>query len=101
MSKVAAIVKLTAALGKGAELAKGMEFALENVKTEAGTLVYILHADAANADVLWMYELYDNQDSMNAHLGSAWFAELGPKVGHLFAGAPEFHSVTPIGGKGL
>jgi len=101
MSKVVAIVKMPAAPGKGAELAKAMEFALENVKNESGTRYYIIHQDAANADDLWMYEMYDSQADLDAHMGSAWFKELGPKVGHLFAGAPEFHTMTPLGGKGL
>jgi quinol monooxygenase YgiN len=101
MSKVVAIVKLPAAPGKGKDLAEAMNFALENVKNEAGTRMYILHVDAANADILWMYEMYDSQADMDAHMGSDWFKELGPKVGGFFGGAPEFFAMTPLGGKGL
>lgn len=101
MSKVVALVKLPAAPGKGKELAEAMNFALENVKNEAGTRMYILHADAANEDILWMYEMYDSQADMDAHMGSEWFKELGPKVGGFVGGAPEFHLMTPLGGKGL
>ena len=58
MSQVVAVVKLPAAPGKGKELAEAMKFALENVKSEEATRLYILHVDMANEDVLWMYELY-------------------------------------------
>ena len=101
MSKVVALVKLPAAPGKGKELAKAMDFALENVKDETGCRYYIIHADASNEDVLWMYEMYDSQADMDAHMSSDWFKELGPKVGGLFGGAPEFHMLTPLGGKGF
>ena len=101
MSKVVAIVKMPAAPGKGKELAAAMDFALENVKAESGTRYYIIHAEAGNDDVLWMYEMYDSQADMDAHMSSEWFKQLGPKVGGLFGGAPEFHVMTPWGGKGL
>jgi quinol monooxygenase YgiN len=101
MSKVVAIVKMPAAPGKGKELAAAMDFALENVKAESGTRYYIIHAEAGNDDVLWMYEMYDSQADMDAHMSSEWFKQLGPKVGGLFGGAPEFHVMTPLGGKGL
>ncbi len=101
MSKVVVIVKMPAAPGKGKELAAAMDFALENVKAESGTRYYILHSEAGNDDVLWMYEMYDSQADMDAHMSSEWFKQLGPKVGGLFGGAPEFHVMTPLGGKGL
>ena len=101
MSKVVAIVKMPAAPGKGKELAAAMDFALENVKAESGTRYYIIHAEAGNDDVLWMYEMYDSQADMDAHMSSEWFKQLGPKAGGLFGGAPEFHVMTPLGGKGL
>lgn len=101
MSKVVAIVKLAAAPGKGKELAAAMDFALENVKAESGTRFYILHAEVGNEDSLWLYEMYDSQADMDAHLGSEWFKQLGGKMGGLLGGAPEFHVATPLGGKGL
>ena len=81
MSKVVAIVKLAAAPGKGKELAAAMDFALENVKAESGTRYYILHAEVGNEDSLWLYEMYDSQADMDAHLGSEWFKQLGGKMG--------------------
>jgi quinol monooxygenase YgiN len=101
MSQVVAIVKMPAAPGKGKELAEAMNFALENVKSEAGTRYYIIHADVADSDVLWMYEMYETQADMDPHMGSDWFKQLGPMIGGLFGGAPEFHVMTPLGGKGF
>jgi quinol monooxygenase YgiN len=101
MSKVAVAVKMPAAAGKGNELAAAMQFALDNVLHESGTRYYILHADASDPDTLWMYEMYDSQADLDAHMGSDWFKELAGKIGPLFGGAPEFHMLRPLGGKGI
>jgi quinol monooxygenase YgiN len=48
-----------------------------------------------------MYEMYDSQADLDAHMGAEWFKQLGPKIAPLFGGAPEFHFLRPIAGKGL
>ena len=57
MSKVSAIVKLTAQPGKRDELAAAFKVMLDHVESESGTLIYILHSDNGEEDVLWFYEL--------------------------------------------
>lgn len=101
MSHVAAIARLTAAAGQRSGLADALQLALDNVGTEDGTTHYILHTDDNDADVLWMYELYRSQADLEAHMGSPWFAELGPAIAPYLGGRPELTFVTPIGGKGL
>ncbi|RPI04892.1 MAG: antibiotic biosynthesis monooxygenase [Actinobacteria bacterium] len=100
VSKIAAIAKLTAQPGKRDELAKGLQVMLDQVESETGTLLYILHADNAEADVLWFYELYTEQPALDLHMGSETYKGLGPVIGPLLAGRPELHLVTPLGGKG-
>ena len=100
MSKVAAIAKLSAQPGKRDELAKGLQVMLDQVEREAGTLVYILHTDNAEADTLWFYELYTEQSALDEHMSSETFKGLGPVIGSLLAGPPQLHLVTPLGGKG-
>ena len=101
MSAVACIAKVTSAAGKRAELAAALQMALDNVEQEAGTRYYILHEDNKDENLLWMYELYEAQSDLEAHMGAPWFAELGPKLGPFLGGRPELFFVTPIGGKGL
>ena len=101
MSKLSVIVKLQAATGKGPELAAAFEFAVENVLRESGTRYYIVHADMADPDTLWIYEMYDAQADFDAHMGSDWFKEFGGRLGSLLGGAPEFHMVRPLHGKGV
>ena len=101
MSQVCLIAKLPAAEGKGAELAEAFKAAFEHVNKEDGTRYYILHADAANADVLYVYEMYENQDAATAHMTADWFAPFGKSLAPFMGGRPEMTFLTPIVGKGL
>lgn len=101
MSKINVIVKLPAAPGKGADLVKAFDFALENTNKESGTSHYIVSVDQKDPDTIWIYEIYDGQADLDAHMGSDWFKEFGKSLGGLIGGAPEMHFCTPVSGKGL
>lgn len=101
MTKVAVWAKIPAAPGKRDELAAALKVALETAKGEPGTIYYMLHTDAGDADSLYMYEMYESQDALNAHMGSEAFKALGPAIGPFLGGAPQLTFLGPIGGKGL
>jgi quinol monooxygenase YgiN len=101
MSRVAVIARIPAAPGQRGELAAALQMALDNVESEPGTRYYILHEDTKDADTLWMYELYEAQSDLEAHMGAAWFSELGPLLGPHLGGRPELTFLNPVGGKGL
>jgi quinol monooxygenase YgiN len=101
MSKIGVVAKITAAPGKSSELAAALEFAVENAHKESGTRYYILHGDQKNPDVFWMYELYDSQADLDAHMGAPWFGELGKKLGSILGAPPELHFLRPLTGKGI
>ncbi|MEY3619285.1 MAG: hypothetical protein RL726_1983 [Actinomycetota bacterium] len=100
MSKVAVIAKIAAQEGKRADLARALQAALETAQGEVGTEAYILHEDASDANLLWMYEMYTDQDALTVHMGSEAFKALGPSIMPFIAGRPELIFVKPIGGKG-
>ena len=101
MSAVAASPRSPPPPGQRAELAKALQLALDNVESEAGTRYYILHEDEQDEDVLWMYELYEDQARPRDPHGLTRFGELGPALRPFLGGRPELTFVTPIGGKGL
>ena len=100
MSKVAVWAKIPAAPGKRDELAAALGAALETAKGEAGTIYYILHNDPNDADALFMYEMYESQDALTAHMGSEAFKALAPAITPFLGGRPELQFIEPIGGKG-
>lgn len=101
MSKVAIIAKLPAAEGKRDELAAAFHQAIRNAEAESGTERYILHKDLADENVLWVYEMYTDNDALNAHSSSEEFKALGAVLGPLMGGRPELMLLEPLAGKGL
>ena len=101
VSQVTVIAKIPAVPGQRPQLVAAMQSALDTATNETGTRYYILHEDAADADVLWMYEMYEDQDALGIHSGSESFKALGPAIRPFLAGRPELTFATPIGGKGF
>jgi quinol monooxygenase YgiN len=101
MSKVATIARITAKDGQRDELAKAFEQGLANAAGEEGTIMYILHADANDPNLLWFYELYRDNDARTVHATSDGMKALGPVVAPFMAGRPELIRLEPLGGKGL
>ena len=101
MPKVATIAKVTAKEGQRDELAKALEHGLATASDEEGTIMYILHADANDPNLLWFYELYRDEDAREVHRTSDGMKALGPIVGPFMAARPELIRLEPLGGKGL
>jgi quinol monooxygenase YgiN len=101
MSKVAVIAKIPAAPGKRDELVAALQVGLATAEGEAGTIQYILHADAKDPDVVWFYELYTDQDALTAHGTSEAFKAMGASLAPFVGGRPELTFLQPLGGKGL
>ncbi len=101
MSMISVIVKLTAQDGKRDEIVSGFGPMMDHVETEEGTLTYILMEDAADENVLRLYEQYADQASFDAHGASDRMKALGAAIGPLLAAPPELLFCTPLRGKGL
>lgn len=102
MNKVAVIAKITAMDGKRGELVAAMGPMMDHVEAnEPDTLKYILTEDAADENIIWMYEEYTNQDALDAHSQSDTMKELGMALRPLAGGRPEVTVCNPVRGKGL
>ena len=99
--RVSVIVKFTCSQGRRDEFADSMEALFAQTEAEQGAVVYVLNDDADDPDVLWMYELYADQDAFDAHCSGnevlAFFPSLG---GALMAAPPEIHMMTVRRAKG-
>jgi quinol monooxygenase YgiN len=99
--KVAVIAKLTANPGQRAELAEAVMGGLSTALGEAGTEYYILHEDATDENVLWMYELYTDQAALATHGTSDGLKAMGMASRPFAASRPEIIFLKPLAGKGL
>lgn len=102
MPKVAVIAKITSASGKRSEVIEHLKPMFPQADTEAGTELYVLHEDAANPDVLWMYELYADHEALQAHSSSEAMGGLLVALGGDLMGAPpELIILNPLQAKGV
>ena len=103
MSGVGRYVKFTAQPGRGGELATLLLRAADSLRDVAGCELYVINRAEADPDVVWVTELWLDQESLDASLeqlqteaGRAQIAE----VSALLAGAPERIDLEPLGGVG-
>lgn len=100
MSEFAYIVKVTAAPGRRDDALAALGKLVDAVEDEPGTLQYVMHTDAGDADVIWFYECYADRAAFEAHVGSDAMAAVGGALGGLLAGAPEMHELAIVRRKG-
>jgi len=101
MGKVAVVAELTAADGKRDELIEAFGSMFEAVSGEDKTEIYAVHKDAGDANIVWFYELYTDQDGLTAHSTSDAMKAAGGALGGLLAGRPELFFLEPVRAKGL
>lgn len=96
---LAVFATLRAAPGRRDELVAALEAGFPAVEAEEGTLVYALHTDATDADLVHYYELYASREAFDLHAAGAGeaLADLAPLLG----GRPELTFAHPVRAKGL
>jgi quinol monooxygenase YgiN len=101
MSKISVFVKLTSKPGKRADMVAVLDGIRPLIDAEDGTELYSVHLDQADDDVLWMLEVYRDQDAFDAHGSGEALATLFGDLGGLVGAPPELHMATPVSSKGL
>ena len=101
MAQLAVHARFTAHQGRGDELVAAIDEMFDTVLEESDTLVYAMHRDNDDPDVVWMYELYDSPAGLDAHGDSDAAARLGDRLEELLRREPEVGFGTPLRAKGL
>lgn len=92
------IGKMTAVSGKRDELAGLL---IEGTAAMPGCLSYIIAADAADSDALWITEVWDSEESHRASLSLPSVQTAIAKGRPLIAGMSDRVETVPLGGHGL
>ena len=100
MAKTSMIVKLTAKPGQRDDLLAALDRMLVAVNEEEGTEIYAFNLDAADENVLWIYEQYADEEALATHSGSEAMATLIGDLSGLLGDAPLMVSTIPVSGKG-
>jgi quinol monooxygenase YgiN len=101
MGKFAVIARIPLQEGAKDDFVTAFGRAIANAEAEDGTLQYVLHADAEDPDLMWVYELYADRAALDAHLRSEAMRSLLPTLGPYIAGRADIRVVEPLTGKGL
>jgi len=93
--------KLIAQTGKRAELIAILKRAADVVAQLRGCRLYIVHEDAVNENCVWIYEMWDDQESHDASLKDERVRALISEAMPLMGGAPEGSVLRVAGGHGI
>lgn len=92
------IGKMTAVAGKRDEL---ISILLEGVAGMPGCLSYVVAKDPAEADAIWITEVWDSQESHKASLSLPSVKQAITRGRPLIAGFSNNTTTEPVGGHGL
>ena len=92
------IGKMTAIAGERERLA---EILLERLWDMPGNLSYVVAADAEDADLIWITEVWTDRDSHTASLALPSVQQAIQKGRPLIAGMERIAETAPTGGNGL
>ena len=97
-------VHFTAAPGRGEELARLLLDVAHSLEGTAGCRLYAISRVVDDADSIWVCELWDSQEAVDASLAALQTgtgkARLGEVMG-LLAGPPQRTDLQPLGGVGV
>lgn len=100
--RVAVVLKGRTLPGKRDELHRLWSEHLRPRAAENATQrAYAFCIDPSDADVFWIFELYDDPSAMAANAQEPWFAEYMSRTAPLLAGAPEMLTGAPLWTKGM
>lgn len=92
----ALLVRLTAQQGQRPALLDLLNTYADGISEEPGTELYLVSVDPEDENLVWLYEIFLDEDAEIAHRQSAGFAELMLKLPHVLDGSPGVLRMQPL-----
>ncbi len=90
------VAKIKAKAGSEAQLEEAFRKMITKVRSEPGTLAYILHRSVQDPTVFVFFESYQDQAALDAHSKSEHMKELGGAIGGLLDGRPQIEVLAEV-----
>ncbi len=90
------IAKIKAKAGSEAQLEAAFREMITKVRSEPGTLTYILHKSTQDPTVFVFVESYQDQAAFDFHGKTPHMAEMGGKLRGLVDGRPQIDVLTEV-----
>jgi quinol monooxygenase YgiN len=102
MARSANIVKFTVKPAQRQRLLAEIQALAAHAQDEDGTLLYVAHTSVEDENELWMYELFSDQEAVEAHESSAVHHRAVQVLFECLEMDPEVHVLdVAVAGKGV
>jgi quinol monooxygenase YgiN len=95
-ARFGAVVQLTAKPGQRDELLRVLTNYAKTLDGEPGTTLYAAAADAADEDVVWLWEEFEDEDAVRGHFEHDFFTALQLELADLLVGPAAIRPLTPV-----
>ena len=96
---ITVVAVLEAQEGKEEEMETALMAMIPKVRSEEGTLSYVLHRAQNKPGKFLVYEKYEDEEAFAHHSSTPYIKELFNKVGPLLAGSPDIEMYDELAAK--
>lgn len=100
-ARTGVMIKFIAQPGRGDALAAHLIESADLAQAEPGTELWIVHRSPDDPNVVWVYEVYSDDDARVAHEASAEYQRAREGTRAMLGGPPDVLPLLPLSGKGL
>ncbi len=90
------LVRLTAAPGRRLALLDHVNTYADGLREEPGTEVFMVSLDPDNADNVWLFEVFRDEEAEHAHRAAPGFAQMLGSMADLLSGQPAVLRLDPV-----
>ena len=90
------LVRLTAAEGRRPALLDALHRYSDGLDEEPGTELFIVHVDPDDADIVWLYEIFHDEEAQDEHRAAEGFAQLMTELPDVLGAPPAILRLDPL-----
>jgi quinol monooxygenase YgiN len=90
------LVRLTCQEGMRAAMLEILNTYADGLDEEPGTEIFVVSLDADDQSIVWLYEMFKDEDAENAHRSSGGFAKMMSDMPDLLASPPAVLRMEPL-----
>ena len=90
------LVRLTAEEGKRPALLDALHRYSDGLEEEPGTQLSIAHVDPDDANIVWLYEIFHDEEAQDEHRATEGFAQLMTELPDVLGSPPAILRLDPL-----
>jgi quinol monooxygenase YgiN len=90
------LIRLTCTSGMRPAVLEMLNTYADGLAEEPGTEMFIVSLDADDEAIVWLYEMFKDEEAENAHRASAGFARMLSQMGELIVAQPAVLRMEPL-----